>query len=207
MTGSKPKSISVPEKSPELAEFVGIMLGDGGVSTYQATVTLHSRDDLEYSHYVCQSIKLLFGYKPSVLPRKGCLALKVLMSRIEIVRYLKSVGVPIGNKMHHSIDIPKWIKERPDFYIPCIRGLVDTDGSVFKHTYLSKGKRYSYKKLSFTSGSMPLLNSVYSLLTTLGIRARIGSNRDVRVDSITSMERYFSIIGSHNPKHLRRYFS
>lgn len=207
MSGSIGKPVGKPIHSPELAEFVGIMMGDGGISSYQATVTLHRIDDLEYSAFVVDTITHLFGYTPYVLDRERESALSIVMSRIELVRFLQEIGLPIGDKIRSGLDIPVWIKARKDLLVHCIRGLIDTDGSVFTHSYMSKGKRYSYKKLSFTSASKPLLQSMVIALREFGMHPRIGRNRDVRLDSIADMKRYFAIIGTHNPKHLRRYLS
>lgn len=207
MPGSIGKPVGKPLKGADLAEFIGIMLGDGGMSRYQATITLHRIDDLAYSEFVSGMIRNLFGYIPATRHRLDQTTLCIVLSRVELVRFLKEAGLPVGDKIRNHIDIPVWIKEREDFLLPCIRGLVDTDGSVFTHSYLSKGKRYAYKKLSFTSVSRPLLLSVAHGLERLGMHPRIGSNSDVRLDSIADMKRYFEIIGSHNPKHLRRYAS
>lgn len=128
----------------------------------------------------------------------------IVVSRVELVRYLHSLGLPIGNKVKQQFDIPEWIKRNQRFAVACVRGLVDTDGSVFMHNYISKGRQYHYKKLSFTSRSLPLQMSVAKILTDLGMRARV-SGYDVRLDSIADVQKYFSIIGSHNPKHLKRY--
>ena len=37
------KSVNIPRKSALLAEFVGVMIGDGGISLHQITITLLSR--------------------------------------------------------------------------------------------------------------------------------------------------------------------
>ena len=48
----------LPKKLADLSAFlrtlvfIGIVLGDGGVSDYQVTVTLHAVDDKEYGNYV-----------------------------------------------------------------------------------------------------------------------------------------------------------
>lgn len=207
MVGSIPKAIQRPRKSALLAEFFGIMLGDGGMSEYQATVTLHSIDDFEYSTFIIKTIEKLFKYTPSIIFRKNTPVLVLCMSRIQLVQFLHVLGLPIGNKINQNIDIPHWIKHRKDFAISCVRGLIDTDGSVFSHHYLSKARSYSYKKLSFTSASPLLLESVAHILKELGMKPRFGSNKDVRLDSIKDMKRYFSMVGTHNPKHLRRYLS
>lgn len=200
-----PKAILRPEKSPELAEFIGILLGDGGLSEYQVSVFLHSVTDAEYSNFVIKKFEALFGVTPGIYDHKTQLVRSIVVSRVALVDYLHTLGLPVGNKIKQHLDIPDWIKRNKEFLIPCIRGLIDTDGSVFTHQYKSGSSLYSYKKLSFTSSSSSLLFSVYDALKAFGMNPRIGSNHDVRLDSKDDMERYFRLIGSSNPKHLRRY--
>jgi len=200
-----PKKIRRPRPSEELAEFVGIVLGDGGISRYQVTVTLHSEDDKEYGKFVVSLIKKLFAVPVGVYPSKRDKAIDYVVSRIDLVRFLEKIGLQQGNKIKHQVDIPGWIKNNKRYFIACARGLVDTDGSVFTHRYKVNGKWYSYKKLGFTSLSRPMLYSIYKLFNELGLHARIAGNKDVRLDSIESMKSYFTVIGSHNPKHLKRY--
>ena len=202
------KQILRPIQNEELAEFVGIMMGDGGMSKYQATITLHHLDDSQYSEFVVTLIQRLFGYTPSIYHKPKKSVLDIVMSRIEIVDFLNTLGLPIGNKISQCLDVPDWIRQNSTFAIACIRGLIDTDGSIFTHTYKSKGKNYSYKKLSFTSASESLVHTVYFLLSGLGFHPRISRNgKDVRLESISDVKRYFEIIGSDNPKHLNRFAS
>ena len=56
------KKILKPRNTPELAEFFGIILGDGGInSDYQAVITLNRDNDKRYSYFVRDLIKKLFG--------------------------------------------------------------------------------------------------------------------------------------------------
>lgn len=200
----KSKAVHRPRRSEELAEFVGIMMGDGGISKYQVAITLHHADDSEYASFVVGTIKKLFKIVPGVYhsPKKS--VNNIVVSRKELVRYLHELGLPMGNKVKQQFDIPEWIRHDRKFSIACLRGLIDTDGCVFTHRYKVKGKWYAYKKLSFTSASKPLRESVYTLLQEFGFHPRI-TGEDVRLNSVEDMGRYFSSIGSHNPKHLRRY--
>jgi hypothetical protein len=199
-------SFHVPQRSKKLAEFVGIMMGDGGVSKYQLAITLHRYDDRLYSYFVKRLIKELFNLKTTTVRRKKELANTIMISRIKLVEYaIDSLGLVLGNKVRQEFDIPGWIKRDKEYLIACMRGLFDTDGSVFTHTYVVKGKEYSYKKLSFTSASLPLRLTVFDFLHSLGISCRLAGDNDVRIDSKASVERYFRIIGSSNPKHLKRY--
>jgi hypothetical protein len=200
------KSIRKPRRSAELAECIGILMGDGGISAYQVTVTLHHVDDLEYAAFVSGLIERLFKVTPRIyhVPRNS--VNNITVSRKELVQYLHELGLPIGNKVKQQLDMPLWIREDRRFAIACLRGLVDTDGCIFTHIYRVKGTNYSYKKLSFTSASKPLLRTVNTLLEELGFHPRIAKT-DVRLDRIEDMKLYFSMVGTHNPKHLRRYGS
>lgn len=202
----EPKPVHRPNRSAELAEFVGIMMGDGGISTYQIVVTLHHIDDLEYAAFVADLIRRLFRIEPKIYHSPKNSVNDIVVSRKELVRYLHELGLPIGNKVKQRFDIPEWITHDPKLAAACLRGLVDTDGCIFTHRYQAKGTWYAYKKLSFTSASEPLRKSVHALLQEFGFHPRM-TGKDVRLDRAGDMKRYLSSIGSHNPKHLRRYES
>ena len=202
----RPFSFREPKKSIALAELIGILMGDGGITKRQITITLHHKDDLLYSKFVVRLMKELFGVRPSVYHVAKFSVNNIVISRTGLVRYLHELGLPIGNKVKQQFDIPRWIKDNKEFRKACVRGLVDTDGSVFTHRYKVGGKWYGYKKLAFTSASRPLLQSVHDILTELGIRVRLArQGRDIRIDSIDEMKKYFRLIGSNNQKHLKRY--
>lgn len=203
----KRKPINRPRKSKELAEFIGIMLGDGGISLHktQICITLNNRDDKEYILFVCKLIEKLFKKKPSIYEIKDAVASTIAVSSTNLVDYLIAHGLKSGNKFKLQVDIPDWIKNNASYAIACVRGLVDTDGCIFNHSYTVNNKVYAYKKLSFTSYSQPMRKSVYDILKSIGINPRMSSYRDVRIDSRKDMEIYFKVIGSSNPKHLNKY--
>src|SRR3989338_6343513 len=60
-------ALTVTKDKMKLAEFIGIVLGDGGVSSNQITISLHRKDDKEYTKYVDELIYYLFGFRPSTL--------------------------------------------------------------------------------------------------------------------------------------------
>lgn len=200
------KSIQKPPRSEELAEFVGIILGDGCISQRQIVVTLHATDDKEYGEFVCSLIKKLFKVPVVVSPDKKYAAVDFVISRSELVRFcIEKLGLKKGSKVRQQVDIPDWVRRNKKYSIACVRGLVDTDGCIFTHRYKVNEKIYSYKKLSFTNHSLPLRQSVFEILKDLGLRVRLANAYDVRIDAKKDMEKYFQIVGSHNPKHLKRY--
>lgn len=201
---NKARSILKPKESKELAEFIGIMMGDGGMTRYQCKITLNKNDDKEYAHYVKKMIERLFKKVPSMHERESVLLLEI--SSTELVAYMQSLGLHIGNKLKQGLDIPEWVKNNEVFSRACIRGIFDTDGCVVTHTYMSKGHMYSYKKLTFTSASPKLLTSIAHVLSESGFTPRVRP-RDVWLDSKKDVSRYFKIVDSSNPKHLNRLHS
>lgn len=202
----KRKPIKKPRKDTDLAEFIGIMLGDGGIASKskQVQITLNNKDDKEYIKFICEIIKKLFNRVPSISKYSNCLASKIVISSMDLIDYLIELGLKRGNKIEQQVNIPDWIKQNKLYSIACIRGLVDTDGCIFNHSYRVNGKVYNYKKLSFTSYSKPLRYSVFKIMKDNGLNPRLAQGRDVRLDSIKDMRRYFQIFNSHNPKHLKR---
>jgi len=200
------KPIKKPRFSKELAEFIGIMLGDGCISKYQVSITLCNKDEENYSKFIKKLIRKLFCVPVTVLEREKYSTIDLVVSRINLVRFcIEKLGLKRGNKIKQQIDIPKWIKNNRSYSIACTRGLIDTDGSIFNHRYCINGKLYSYRKLDFTSRSRPLRLSLFIILKREGIKARLAGLYDVRIESQEDMRKYFKIFNSHNPKHLIRY--
>jgi len=199
--------IKKPHFSKELAEFVGIIIGDGGITKNQVTITLNSKDDKEYIKFVIALIKKLFNVHIGTHYRKKYQVVNLNISRSELVRFCtERLGLKCGNKIKQQVDIPDWIKRNNLYSIACTRGLIDTDGCIFNHRYKVNSKFYNYKKLVFTSYSGPLRQSVFNIFKNIGLNPRLAQDRDVRLDSIDDMQRFFQVVGSNNPKHLRKYF-
>ncbi|HDY72713.1 MAG TPA: hypothetical protein ENH90_00975 [bacterium] len=202
------KPVNKPDFSRKLAEFVGIVLGDGGISKSQIIVTLNSETDKEYGNFVYKLAKKLFKIHIGISHDKKCKAVRYILSRSKLVRFcVEKLGLKEGNKVKQQVDIPNWIKRNKGYSISCVRGLIDTDGSVFTHRYKVNNKLYSYKKLSFTNYSQPLRQSVFNVLKNNGLGPRFAQDKDVRLDSIKDMKKYFQVFNSHNPKHLKRYYN
>ncbi|MEX0912992.1 MAG: hypothetical protein WDZ56_00515 [Candidatus Paceibacterota bacterium] len=198
-----PLSFRKPRHSVALAEFVGIMLGDGGLSKRQLCITLHAVDDLKYGQYVTGLLERLFDVPVSVHRRKVSVANDYIISRVGLVDYcVAEVGLVRGHKIRNGANVPEWIRENKRFAVACLRGLIDTDGSVFWHVYKSKGKIYRYKKLNFSSGSTLLLSAVYQLMSDSGLNPHLRGQL-ICLDSQIDLNKYMKLVGTKNPKHLK----
>lgn len=201
-----PKNIKVPQKSPELAEFAGIMIGDGGITAKQVAIFLNCFTDREYANFVVQLIEKLFGVTPSIYLKEKNSVLRIAVSRKKLVSFCQSIGLKLGNKVKQEVDIPNWIKQNHEFRKTCIRGLIDTDGCIFHERHKIKNKIYSYKRINFTSASLKLINSVYEILKDFGFNPKIRrQNRCVQIEDREKINTYFKTIGTSNPKHRLRF--
>ncbi len=198
-------SIKYPGYSPELAEFVGIMLGDGHVSRLQLRIYFNSKNEWYFAHFVQKLILNLFGLRTS-LRDEGKHCIKLIASGINLVEFMERIGLRVGNKIRQQVGVPSWIFNCRDFMVPCLRGLMDTDGGVFLHNHVSGGHRYQHLGLCFTSYSPVLLQDVKRLFESLEYRARTYPQRGhIFLYRRAEVERYMTAIGSRHPARIKQF--
>lgn len=192
------KNFSFPKhKDSDLAEFVGIMLGDGSLTKFQASITLNSEADKDYIKYVYSLILKLFDDKPTLIKKKDCRAIDLRLSGIKLVKYLIRIGLKVGNKVKQQVDVPIWVKSSQDFSIACLRGLMDTDGCIVKSVHTYKTKKFTYFNPCFANRSKPLLNFVSYTLNDLGLHPSIAGER-IWLYNKAEVQKYFELVGSNN---------
>lgn len=190
----------------DLAEFVGILLGDGGLSISQCSITLNGEADRQYINYVISLGIKLFEEKPGFFERKKSKAVVIYYSGINLVNYLVKIGLKVGNKVKQQVSVPDWIFTSRDYKIACLRGLMDTDGGVFLHKYKVNGKMYKYKKICFSNRSMPLLWFVSCTLQELGLTPKTITkveNKKVWLYNENEVKQYLDLVGTHNSRLLK----
>lgn len=189
-----------PTYSKELAEFVGIMLGDGGITFEQCTITLNGEADANYILFIKVFLNTLFGVAPKLFKHKHDKAVVIYYYGVALVAYLKGLGLKPGNKVKQQVDVPEWIKNDKEYSIACLRGLMDTDGGVFLHNYKIHGKEYSYKKICFTNKSVPLLAFVFNTLQRLKFTPKYIANKRIWLYDQNDVLRYNAVVGTHNSR-------
>lgn len=198
------KEIKKPGLTTQLAELIGIILGDGGISDYQVTLTFNKETDKEYSIYARRLIEKLFSISSSVMVRPSYNVRVIVVSSKSLVEFLESKGLKRGNKVKNKVNIPEWILNNRNYRISCLRGLLDTDGSFYSYKHSVFNKKYCNSALCFTNYSRPLLKSAQNILRDLGFTPIMSSKR-LYLHKRDEINRYFKEIGTHNPKHLKRY--
>jgi hypothetical protein len=170
------KIISIPRKSSALAEFIGIFLGDGGISNdFQITISFNKMNGQDYHKKVEKLIENLFGIKSVVYKLSSPTSknvIRLIVSSVGLVEFLEKNKIKKGNKVRNQVDVPNWIKKNVKYSKNCLRGLVDTDGGVYYHQH-SNGKWKSFNiGLCFTNKSKPLLDFIEKTLISTGFHPK-----------------------------------
>lgn len=182
------RAIVLPKYSVDLAEIVGILLGDGHISSGQIWFTLGSKEQ-EYSSYIDSLFYKVFGFHLKILiTNEGYTSLYI--GSVSLVRYFKNMGL-VQHKVKSQVGVPSWILKNKKYYSPCLRGLFDTDGSVYK---IRSGHQISFKNMSLV-----LLNDFRNMLIVLGFSASQISNFSVYITKKKDLRRFIEVIGSKNP--------
>ena len=213
------KSLSKnPGLCEDLAEFIGILLGDGCIfKSYSkkeqkhfffVLVTGHLHDLKYYQSTVRPLVRKLFHVSGYMQRRENTLAFLIKSRRI--YDFLRSADMPDGEKVRNeALSIPEWITQKPEFLKACIRGITDTDGSVFRS---GKGARIQYK---FASKS--LTKSMQNALISLGyhptqVRRTESFNKERNyigwrfyLSRQNEIDRFVYDIGFRNNWHKKRY--
>jgi len=197
------KKITLPAHSKELAEAIGIILGDGGMSDFQVSIYSSALVDREYSCHVADLFKKLFCIGVSINDRKKNTIGTVISSR-EIVEFFNRMGLKTGDKIRNSVSIPNWISANNGYLKACLRGLFDTDGSIFYHKHYINGREYNNIGWEFRNFNQNLLNKFQSFLLKKKFNSKIRGGRVV-IHNREDIHRYFKEVGSNNPKHVKRY--
>ena len=204
------KSIKIPEKNAELAELVGIILGDGNIqiakknksTSYMLRIVGDSRKDKEYLiNYVKPLCDSLFGLDAKIKPHYMFNGLYVIVNSKNVTEFLLSIGLQAGNKIKNGVTIPPWIQKDVSLLKKCIRGLIDTDGSIYE----LKPHWPGLWQICFTSQNPFLMQDVRNAFIKLGYScSRISHKNSTPKIYITKKEdirKFYKEIGFSNPKH------
>lgn len=129
----------------------------------------------------------------------------ICISGSDFINYLVEKVLCVGSKLKANIGIPTWIKRNDEYSKACIRGLIDTDGCFFKHSYETKGKLYEYRRISFVSYIPQLMTDVNKQFLLLGFSPKIQDGKRLFLYNQNESIRYFKEIGTSNQKNIDRW--
>jgi hypothetical protein len=175
------RNIHLPNNlSKELAEFIGIMVGDGhlrysvgsqknGGKLIRSDIVIScNKKEEDYCGYVKNLFKFLFNVelKYALDPRSDSVNLRAHSKGI--VQYMHLVcGIPLNQKTN-IVSVPKIIKKAVnEEKCAFLRGLADTDFSV---TFKNRTGSYNYPVIKGGFKSQTLVRELELLYTELGFK-------------------------------------
>ena len=152
-----------------MAYLIGIALGDGNLSNPNGrAVRLRISCDAKYPMLIEEIMNSISSILPNnrvskiIRKKYGCIDISTYSNYWE-----KILGWKCGNgsKIVQNVSIPKWIHNKPKYIIPCLRGLFQTDGSI----YVDRG----YTMVNFTNHTPQLSSEVFRLIEKIGYKPNL----------------------------------
>lgn len=208
--GSTIKLNKVPFNE-NLAEFIGAVLGDGNicfyktnrkerkVGVYHIRIAGDLKKDKDYHlNYLGNLCKSLFNLKVNeILHRRQNERFLDIKSK-ELVNFFIDMGLKAGDKIKNNTTIPSWIFDNTRFLRVCVRGLIDTDGCIFR---MSK-RDPNLIRIKFTNHNSTLLKDTRKAFILLGFNpSEITCNREFYISRQDEIKKYLKEIGFSNKKH------
>ncbi len=207
----------------KLAELYGAMIGDGCLSKYYSNyrnkyefcfmITGHKHDE-PYHRNILQPILFRnFGVNGNIRIRKDYNAVLFSTVNKNVFNFFKDLGFPIGLK-GNKLKIPKSILLNNKLSIACVRGIFDTDGTIYNRyskKYKNHYKRYSYKNIQFHMKSKKIIYQIKNILNRnlIGTGKIFNKNNyyGLRIYDQASVKKFFRLINPSNVYHKERFLN
>ena len=206
------------EMTPELAELLGILMGDGciaaykgnGSSVFMISVSGNALHDHEYCRYVSELFYTLFNIIPRAYKAKNQNTIVLAVRSKALFHFFKSIDMNIGPKK--DLHIPHTIPEEKAFHIPFIRGLFDTDGSLalkkYNHDYpvisLKLNSRYIIEQVEYILRNLGFSMYVEYDTATYDARGFTSVGSRIYIYGRKNLRKWVDLIGFHNRRHTKK---
>jgi len=166
--------VDFPKKAFKLDKDLAILIA-------YLTADGHLYKDLKGFHFYSNDLKMLkelekiinnkFGLKGIYGKGSGygtCFRYKVFNKIVTL--FLRDTGVPAGDKMLISFDVPKWIKKNKEFSKEYLKIIFYCEGSKYKHSKNTEAIRINFNKSEkLLDDCVHFMNSLKEMLKTFKI--------------------------------------
>jgi len=163
----------VIELNERLAEITGNIIGDGCLyhSKYKRLVMMSGniKDDKEFYEDMQKFIFELTGKEPKIKIHQRALRL-IIQNKVFYEFFVEGLGMKYNGDKTYRVSIPQKITSNDVFVKACLRGIVDTDGSVF---VAKKPGVPRYPSIEITTVSKNLAFQIEEILKKYGYRVRL----------------------------------
>lgn len=190
----KKKEIKFPNKmSKELAEEIGIHLGDGCMSYNRNyfSVKTNKKEERYVTEFLFPLYKKIYNLDLKLIRLESVSGFEIYSKALCEFKN-KSLGIPYGEKVHR-IKVPETVlkTKNKEIYQAFIRGLFDTDGciSIVKE---------DYPVIAIMIRSEELIKKVSEMLTMMGFIPNYTKER-IYINGNVMLKKWIKEINSNNP--------
>lgn len=165
--GIIPKTYPRFSPSKNLAELIGVILGDGNIQRYARTeglLIVGNYNNPGFINRYAKIVRIIFRKKPAIRKVNGENTTRISLYQKNISRRL---GIPAGSRKSIKFETPTWILENKSFLVAFLRGLFEAEGSLSVHK-----PTYTYN-FQFRNNNQSLLTAVEKGLKLLGYHPEI----------------------------------
>ncbi len=175
------------KKNGDLAELIGVILGDGHISRFPRVDELSLFSNAANTGFVERYRKIIeniFEQKPSIAKHgsKNCTMLRIYQKHIQ-----SRIGIPYSPRKGLDISVPEWILRNRSFVVRYLRGLYEAEGSHCIH------KSTSTYKIFFTNRNKSMLDNVSHLVSGLGFHPH-RSKDNIQISRKREVEDFIELI-------------
>lgn len=165
--GKIPNGYPEFSRNEQLAELIGVVLGDGNISRFPRTeriIIVGNSNNPGFIFRYSYIVEKIFNKKPVVSKIRGANCIRISLYQKFIS---KRLGIPTGDRKEIVYKLPIWIKNNKVFLISFLKGLFEAEASLSIHL-----KTYTYN-FQFSNLNKSLLNVVKEGLISLGFNPEI----------------------------------
>jgi hypothetical protein len=175
-------------KNGDLAELIGVTLGDGHICVYPRTEELRitsNANNIGFINRYAILIKNVFGKDAYITHSSTANATKIGLYEKHIS---DRMAIPSGSRKYLDNRVPGWILRKKSYIVRYLRGLYEAEGSFCVH------QATSTYKLFFSNRNESLLANVFNLMNKLGFHPH-RSLYQVQISKKTEVYKAIEVLG------------
>jgi intein/homing endonuclease len=187
-----------------MAELIGATLGDGNIYDKRPSYVEYCgnpiTDEYYFNHVLLPIVNGETNKTPKTFVRDRGLRFRI--NSKSFVEWLKLRGIPAGEEKGMA-KAPDFISSDRNLMTRCVRGVHDTDGSV----YFDMRPAYSapYPRIELHMKNVDLVGQVSNFFRDIGIgHSFVRSKNSIETAGVDVLRNYLKLIGFSNIHHVNR---
>ena len=199
--------LSVNERSPDLAELVGHMMGDGHLGRAYCYITLRPEDCETHQELFSQ-----FGVRSKIQTFPHCdVVVRIVVCDTQFCKWLRACGAPQGNKVEQPFLVPNWIRNAPsETKARFLQAMISDEGETPKMVSTRKcsGMHFAMcKNPSLIFNHLQFMQQLRSMLSDFEVSTTPLMTRKVRPSNFATQSCVSGFLILPNRINMLRYFT